>query len=94
MVSSPNGDNDTTPEAITVDNFSVSIISEVTVTTPAQIPPSTAAVNPEAAGLPPTPPMTSYANTNFAIFEEVYNRNGYIPPQLIENEYVDDLVDN
>ena len=38
--------------------------------------------------------MTSYANTNFALFEEDYDRDGYIPPQLIENEYVDDLVDN
>ena len=47
-VSSPNGDNDSTPEAITIDNSSVSIISEVTGTTLDQIPPSTAAVNSEA----------------------------------------------
>ena len=83
--SSPNGDNDSTPEAITVDNFSVSIISEVTVTTPAQIPPSTAAVNPEAAGLSSTPPMTSYSNTNFSLFEEGDDSYGCIPPKLIEN---------
>ena len=83
--SSPNGDNDSTPESITVDNSSVGIISEVTVTTPAQIPPSTASVNPEAAGIPPTPTMTSYANTNFALFEEGCDSDGYIPPQLIDN---------
>ena len=92
--SSPNGDNDSTPESITVDNSSFSIISEVTGTTPDQTPPSTSAVNPEAAGLPPTPPMTSYDNTNFALFEEGYGRNGYIPPQLIDNEYGDELLDD
>ena len=81
--SSPNGNNDSTPEAVTVDNYPVSIISDVTGTTPAQISPSTEAVNPEAAGLPPTPPMTSYANTNFALFEEGYDSGGYIPPQFI-----------
>ena len=58
-VSSPNSDNDSTPAAITVENSSVSIISEVTGTTPDQITPSTAAVNPESAGLSSTPPMTS-----------------------------------
>ena len=81
--SSPNGDNYSTPEAITVDNLSVNIISDVTGTTPAQIPPSMEEVNPEAAGLHTTPPMTSYANTNFALFEEGYDSDGYISPQLI-----------
>ena len=38
--------------------------------------------------------MASYANTNFALFEEDYDRDGYIPPQLIENEYGGELVDN
>ena len=38
--------------------------------------------------------MTSYANTNFTLFEEGYDSDGYIPPQLIENEYGDDLVDD
>ena len=93
-VSSPNGDNDSTPAAITVDNSSVSIISELTFTTPAKTPPSTASVNPEATGIPPTPPITSYANTNFALFEEGYDSDGYIPPQLVDNEYGDDLVDD
>ena len=37
--------------------------------------------------------MTSYANTNFALFEEGYDSNGYTPSQLIENEYGDYLVD-
>ena len=92
--SSPNRNNDSNPLANNVDNLSVSIIREVTGTKPAQIPPSTAEVNPEAAGIPPTPPMTSYDNTNFALFEEGYGRNGYIPPQLIDNEYGDELLDN
>ena len=92
--SSPNGDNNSTPAAITVYNQSVSIISEVTGTTPDQIPPYTAAVEPEEAGLPPKPPMTSYSNTNFSLFEEGYDSNGYIPHQLIENEYSDELVDD
>ena len=89
-----NGENDSTPAAITVDNSSVNTISEVTGTTPDQIPPSTAEVNPDAAGLTPTPPMTSYAIINLAIFEEGYDRDGYIPPQLIDNEYGDDLVED
>ena len=92
--SSPNGDNDSTPAAITADNQSVIIISELTGTIPYQIPPSTAALNPEAAGLPPKPPMISYANIDFTLFEEGYESDGYIPPQLIENEYVDYLVDD
>ena len=83
--SSPNGDNDSTPAAITVDNSSVSIISEVTGTTPDQIPPSKVAVNPEAAGLPPTLPMASYSNTNFSLFEEGDDSYGCIPPKLIKN---------
>ena len=73
---------------------SVSIISEVTSTTPDQTPPSTVTVNPEASGIPPTPPMNSYTNTNSALFEEGYDSDGYIPPQLVDNEYGDDLVDD
>ena len=89
-----NDDNDSTPAAITVDNSSVSTIGEVNCTTLDQIPPSTAAVNPEAAGLPPKPPMTSYASTNFALLEEGYYSDGYIPPRLIDNEYGEDLVED
>ena len=88
----PNSDNDSTPLAITVENSLVSIISEVSVTTPDQITTSTAEVHPEESGLLPTLPMTSSANTNFALFEEGDYSDGYIPHQLIENEYGDDLV--
>ena len=37
--------------------------------------------------------MTSYTNTNLTLFEEGYDSDGYIPLQLIKNEYSDNLVD-
>ena len=83
--------NKLAPSSVSVGDASNSIISEVTGTPILPIPLSTAEADPEAAGLPPTPPQRFFAPVDFELFEDGYDSDGYIPPHLVGIDCINDL---
>ena len=79
------------PSSVCVADASNSTISEVTGTPILPIPLSMAEADPEAAGLPLTPPQRIFAPVDFELFEDGYDSDGYIPPHLVGIDCINNL---